>query len=408
MLSTLLFGTNGARFFSPRWAPFANSVYNMLRRYQPLYRIDEDLWLVTRYADAKTILQDPRFSQSDQWATVEPQITELEYNPVNSILFLDPPHHTRLRSLVQKAFVPRRIRGLEPIIRDMVNQLLDQAAPHGHLDVIADLARPIPVRVICVLLGIPDTDHDRLQELAQWVSLSLDMPYLNDGQKNAVWEAGGKIREYFDTLVNARRTHLGDDFLSEMIRAESDGICMTQQELISMTELMFVAGHETTLNLIGNGLHTILKTPGVADRLAESPGFIPGAIEECLRLAPPVALNSRCASQPLPLGDKVIARGAEVLFPTDAVNRDPMRFNNPNKFDIERKDNAHLTFSAGPHFCLGAALARMEARIVFEQLFGRFSRLELLEKPTYRPHIVLRGFTAVKIGFDVADVRDVA
>ena len=408
MLSALILGTNGARFFSPGWAPLANTVYNALRRYQPLYHVEDGLWLVTRFADAKTILQDTRFSQSDQWEALPPEVTELDYNPANSILYLDPPHHTRLRSLVQKAFVPRRIRSLETVIRNMVDELLDAVAEKGHMDAIADLARPIPVKVICALLSIPDTDQERLQTLAQSVSLSLDFPYLAESQKEAVWAASGDTRDYFDGLIHQRRANLGDDFLSEMIQAESEGVSMTHQELISMTELMFIAGHETTLNLIGNGLHLMLKIPGVIDLLTARPDRIPGAIEECLRLAPPVALNSRSASRALPLGDKVIQRGEEVLFPTDAVNRDPERFTNPNTFDLERKDNRHLTFAAGPHFCLGAALARMEARIVFEQLFARFTRLKLLEKPVFRSHIVLRGFSALKVGFEVSDLRRVA
>ena len=408
MLSTLIFGTNGARFFSPAWAPVANTIYNGLRRYQPLYHVAEGLWLVTRFADAKTILRDTRFSQSDQWETLPPEVTEVEYNPVNSILYLDPPHHTRLRSLVQKAFVPRRIRGLETVIRGMVDELLDVVAQKGHMDVIADLACPIPVKVICALLGIPDADQARLQVLAQSVSLSLDFPYLAETQKEAVRAAGGETREYFDGLIHQRRANLGDDFLSEMIQAHADGVTMTQQELVSMTELMFVAGHETTLNLIGNGLHLLLKTAGAIDRLSQNLQLIPSAIEECLRLAPPVALNSRTASRPLPLGDKVIERGEEVLFPTDAVNRDPERFADPNTFDMQRKDNGHLTFSAGAHFCLGAALARMEARIVFEQLFTRFTDIKLLERPTFRSHIVLRGLTALNVGFEVSDTRRVA
>ena len=290
----------------------------------------------------------------------------------------------------------------------MVDELLDAVAEKGHMDVIADLARPIPVKVICALLGIRDTDQERLQKLAQSVSLFLDFPYLAESQKEAVWAASGDTRDYFDGLIQQRRANLGDDFLSEMIQAESDGVSMTHQELLSMTELMFIAGHETTLNLIGNGLHLMLRTPGVIDVLTTRPDRIPGAIEECLRLAPPVALNSRSASRALPLGDKVIQRGEEVLFPTDAVNRDPERFANPNRFDLERKDNGHLTFSAGPHFCLGAALARMEARIVFEQLFTRFTHLTLLEKPVFRSHIVLRGLSALKVGFEVSDVRRVA
>jgi cytochrome P450 len=394
-------GVGGGLLAAPRTAE-AIAVYDELRRTDPVHRLADGGWLLTRYEDAKAVLRDTRFSSNDKLWKAGEDAQDLPHDPKQWMLFLDPPHHTRLRRLVQQAFQPRRIKQLEPGIADAVDDLLDAVADKGEMDIITDLARPLPVWVICTMLDVPAADRERITEQAQEMSLLLDAEYLDETSLDRAAAASEETRAYFDWLIDERRKDLGDDILSGLIAAEADGQMLSKEEIVAMADLLFLAGHETTVNLIGNGTRTMLDHEGTLERLAREPDLIPSAVEECLRYAPSVSLTGRTATEELPIGDKTTAKGDYVLIPMDAVNRDPERFPDPHSFDIARKDNAHLTFAIGPHICLGASLARLEGKVAWGRLLARFRDFEALAPSHYREHVVLRGLESVKVAFKVA------
>jgi cytochrome P450 len=268
------------------------------------------------------------------------------------------------------------------------------------MDIIADLARPLPVQVIATMLDVPPRDRDRIHKLAQASSLLLDSEYLDAAALERAAAASRETRAYFDSLIDKRRDDPGDDILSGLIAAEEDGQMLSKDEIVAMADLLFLAGHETTVNLIGNGIRTMLDHDGTLDRLAREPDLIPSAVEECLRYAPSVSLTGRTATEDLAIGDKTAAKGDYVLIPMDAVNRDPARFPDPHRFDVARADNAHLTFAIGPHVCLGASLARLEAKVVWRMLLERFRDIRAAAPSSYREHVVLRGLESVQIDFE--------
>ena len=390
---------DGAGLFAADRADEAIALYDEIRRVDPVFRLDDTTWLLTRYDDAKAVLRDTRFSSSDEWEADVPAYDSDSFGLTKSILWLDPPEHTRLRGLVQQAFLPRRIKQLESAIENAVDDLLNTAAPRGHMDIIADLARPLPVWAICTMLDVPEDDRDEVQELAQDSSLFLDYDFIDEEARERALLASLALRVYFDDLIDKRRDNLGDDILSGLITAEVDGQNLTKDEIVTMADLLFVAGHETTVNLIGNGTRAMLDHPGTLERLAAEPDLIPSAVEECLRYTPSVTLNGRVASQRLTIADKTIEKGAHVMIPTDAVNRDPARFPDPHRFDIARADNAHLTFSIGPHVCLGASLARLEAKVAWRKLLARVRDIQATAPSPWREHITLRGLESLNVSF---------
>jgi cytochrome P450 len=402
----LLAATAGQKFLGPNGgilapdrAQEAIAFYDEVRRIEPVLYLGDDTWLVTRYEDARVILRDTRFSSRES-AVFRDDADDLQGGGfTNSMLFLDPPDHTRLRGLVQQAFVPRRIQRMEADIERAADALLDAVADKGGMDIIGDLGRPMPVWAISMMLDIPESHREEIRALAELSSLTLDYEYLDETTQERAVEASFRSREYFRGLVAQRRAAPGDDILSGMIAAQEGGASLSDEEIVVMTDLLFVAGHETTVNLIGNGTRAMLDHPGTLERLAAEPDLIPSAVEECLRFAPSVTLNGRTASQDLPVGGKTVKRGQHILIPTDAVNRDPERFLDPHCFDVARKDNAHLTFSIGPHVCLGAFLARLEARIAWRKLLERVTAIRSAGASRYREHVTLRGFDRVDIAF---------
>ncbi|MBT6203521.1 MAG: cytochrome P450 [Rhodospirillaceae bacterium] len=388
----------GGGILAPDRAEEAIAFFDDVRRVEPVLYLGEDTWLITRHEDARAILRDTRFSSNESSEHRDGEEPTGE-GYARSMLFMDPPNHTRLRGLVQPAFVPRRLKRLEGDIEHAVDDLLDAVVDNGRLDVIADFARPLPVWAISIMLDIPEPDRDRIQELAQDSSLTLDLEYLDNAGAERALSASVLLQDYFRDFVEARREEPGDDVLSGMIAAEESGEALSNEEIVVMADLLFVADHETTVNLIGNGTRTMLDHPGSLERLAAEPELIPSAVEESLRFSPSVTLNGRTAAEDLAVGDKTVKRGQHVIIPTDAVNRDPEKFTDPHTFDVACKDNAHLTFSIGPHVCLGAFLARMEARIAWEKILGRVTEIASLGPSQYREHVTLRGLEAVDISF---------
>jgi pimeloyl-[acyl-carrier protein] synthase len=308
---------------------------------------------------------------------------------------MDPPDHTRLRKLVSKAFTPRTVETLRPHVAELVTTMLDDLDPAG-FDLISGLGYPLPVTVICELLGVPAEDQHLF---GPWSS---DATRMLDGNIDEATQQRGlmafmQLVNYLNGIFEERRAAPRDDLLSALLTAEEQGDKLSEEELRSTVVLLFVAGHETTTNLIGNGVVAMLRQHDQWNRLVADPSLAPGAVEECLRYDGPVHLTGRIATVPSRVGDVDVEPGQGVVTLLAAANRDPARFPDPDRLDITRPDNQHLTFSHGIHYCLGAALARLEGQEVFQALTQRFPTLELTEEPVHREHFVLRGYRAVHV-----------
>lgn len=356
--------------------------------YSPL----EGLVVVGRYDHCNRILRHPQVSSGWTRARINQRAEPVSRN----FLTLDPPDHTRLRRLVTKAFTPRVVSRLAPLIQTETEDLLEAVAGHGRFDVVTDLASPMPMSVICGLLGVPTADHAQLCSWAAPLSQQLDLPQLRPGGEQTaagVARARADIICYFNDLIGFRRKTPADDLISQLIAVQTGGDQLTVSELISTCILLISAGHDTSANLISNGVLALLDHLPQRDLLAEKPGYAPALVEEVLRYDAPVQLVTRVAAADLNLDGFALAEGDLILMLLGAANRDPEVFPRPDVFDPYRdRSAAHLSFSAGPHFCLGAGLARLEAAIVLETLATRLvePRLEP-DGLTYKPNFSLRG-----------------
>lgn len=379
-------------------------LYHRLRERSPmLHQPDLDEYLLTRWADCEAVLRDSRFSSNPAHQRQHRPLAERSFREqiaqaggVSTLLFLDPPDHTRIRGLVSKAFTPRRIEALRPRIAEICTGLLDDASERGELDVVADLGYVLPVTVICELLGVPTEDRD---QFGPWSS---DASRLLDGMiDDATLQRGVlglmQILNYLNHLFDERRSRPADDLISALLAVEEAGDSLSEDELRSIVLLLFIAGHETTMNLIGNGTWALLRHPDQLERLRADPTLIGSTVEELLRFDGPVHVTGRVATRDLEVGGQPVEAGQALILLLAAANRDPDVFPDPDRLDITRTDNRHLTFSHGIHYCLGAALARAEGQIAIGQLVERFPRIEVLEEPTYRDHFVLRGLNSLRV-----------
>jgi cytochrome P450 len=388
--------------FAPEHRADPHPLYHQLRALDPVHRLARTGgWAVFRHTDATAVLRDPRFSPNPSHLPPEAQPLAGPRRVENKVLlFLDPPDHTRIRSLVAAAFTPHRVRRLRPRVQELVDGMLDRAEAEGGLEVIGDLADPLPVAVICELLGVPgDADQATFRRWASDATRRLDGELDVDPE---TWARGEEaiagFIEYFLELINRRREHPQDGLLDALIAAEQAGDRLDPEELLTTVILLFLAGHETTMNLIGNGLWALLRHPDQLERLRRDPSLGPSAVEELLRYDGPVHVTGRIATEDLELAGTPIAKGEEVVVVLAAANRDPAVFPDPDRLDLGRRDNRHLTFSAGTHYCLGAALARLEADVVFTTLLRRFPKLALAgPEPVYRDHFVLRGLRSLEV-----------
>ena len=385
--------------FMPEHRTDPYPLYRRLRELDPVHRSPAGPWVLTRHADATAVLRDPRFSSNPVHLHGErPQVGPRRID-TKVLLFLDPPDHTRIRSLVSKAFTPGRVRQLRAQVEAMVDELLDRAEERGSLELIADLAYPLPVSVICELLGVPAVDRDVFRSWSSDASRLLDRDIdLDEEAMQRGGEAIAGFTEHFVALIGERRESPRDDLLSALIAAEEGGERLSWEELLSTIILLFLAGHETTVNLIGNGALALLRHPGELERLRREPALGASAVEELLRYDSPVHVTARIATTDLEVGGTPVAEGEQVVVLVAAANRDPAVFPDPDRLDLGRPDNRHLSFSAGTHYCLGAALARLEGEVALGKLVRRFPRLELADpNPTYRDHLVLRGLRALPL-----------
>ncbi len=360
--------------------------YHSLRERDPVHRMRlVDGWVLTRYDDVQAMLLDhQRFSN---WG---PGAGDRVYTRDRSMLDLDPPDHTRLRSLVSKAFTPRSVAALEPRIAEIVEELLDRVEGEEQFDLIDSFAFPLPVIVIAEMLGVPAQDLDNFKEWSNDIVLSLE-PILSREQRERFRGSEQELYEYFECIIAQRRQDPKDDLVSALLAAEEDGDRLSHGELLATLLLLLVAGNETTRNLIGNGLLALLRNPEELERLKEQPELLDSAIDELLRYDSPVQLDGRTLVVDVEMGGKQMRAGQQVVGVVGAANRDPEAFSNPDRLDIGRDEKSHISFGRGIHYCLGASLAMLEGRIALAGLLERFSSIRLAAEPQQRKQVVLRG-----------------
>ena len=362
-------------------------------------------WIVTRHADVVTVFQ--RFSAArtpspEQLAALGlAALTPIARVMVKQMLFLDPPSHGRIRGIASRAFTPRRIEGLRSHIGDIVNGLLDAVQPAGRMDVIEDLAYPLPAIVTAELLGVPASDRLQLKIWSEGFAEILGNFQHNPDRIPVVLAAVEGMTAYFREAIREHRDHPQDDLITAFIDAEVDGDRLTEEEMVANLIVTMVGGQETTTNLIGNGMLTLLRHPDQLAKLVGDLSLVPSAVEELLRFESPSQHTARIASEDTELGGKLIRKRQAVIAVMGAANRDPERFADPNQLDICRADNRHLAFAWASHFCFGAPLARMEAQITFDLLLRRFPNPHLdTDQLTWRSNLGLRGLTALPVRFD--------
>jgi hypothetical protein len=373
--------------------------YRRLRETEPIRRNRfQGTWVLSRYDDVAAVLRDPRFSTDRtrllpfrmmrRASRTHPDFVSLLDR---NLLMLDGEEHRRVRGLVSKAFTPRRVEALRPRIEAVVEELLDAVAKKGELELVHDLAHPLPVIVIGELLGVPLEDRERFRGWSNDVVEILDLMSGRDGLRPA-WRGAEGLAGYFRALLAERRRAPKDDLLSAMLAAEENGAALGEADVLALCALLLAAGHETTTNLIGNAVLALLRHPGERKRLSDDPGLMPGAVEEFLRFDSPVQVTDRVITEDLDFRGHPFRRGQLAVCLLGAANHDPARFPDPERLDVTRADRGHLAFGLGPHVCLGAPLARLEAEVALAGLLRRFPDFTgPSEPPARRASIVLRG-----------------
>jgi cytochrome P450 len=385
--------------FAPGFTDDPYPHYAAVRAAAPVYQHPFGFWLVTRYEDVSWLLRAPGMSVEDRNMADGPmqQLREATYGDsaevsAMSMLDRDPPDHTRLRKLVSKAFTPRAIEALRPRITELVDGMLDTMARQRRVDLVDALAFPLPFAVIGEMLGTPPADHERIRQLSGTVVRSLE-PVADPELAAAITAADAELTQIAAEMIAWKRANPAGDLLTALINAEDDGDMLGDDELVAQTLLLYIAGHETTVNLISGGMLALLRHPGQLDLLRRDPGLVPGAVEELLRYDSPVQASRRITLEPVTLRDVKLPAGAFVMASLGSANRD-QDFWGPDADDLRiDRENArqHVSFGAGHHHCLGASLARLEASIAFERIVTRFPGLALDGDVIWNGRINLRG-----------------
>jgi cytochrome P450 len=388
-------------------------IWEHLRTTEPFYCMDlphgMHAWMVTPYDDVLMILKDPRFVR-DIRKVIPEGVLERMYPHLESeagrllrqqMMSLDPPEHTRLRQLVSKAFTPRMIEQLRDRIQHIADELLDRAEPRGQMDLIGDFAFLLPVTVICEMLGVPVEDRDKFRT---WSHALVTREDKGEGARSNMG-LPPEIDEfiaYVRALIAEKRSHPDEKLLNQLIRVEEAGEKLSEDEVISMTLLLLVAGHETTVNLIGNGTLALLLHPQQLHRLQADPSLITAAIEELLRYSAPITMTQRWANENVEMHGKLISEGDMVYLAVMAANTDPTHFPAPEELNITREENEHLAFGKGMHFCLGAPLARLEGQTALQTLLRRLPDLHLSVNPDelkWQASLGFRGLQTLPVAF---------
>ncbi|WP_330330814.1 cytochrome P450 [Streptomyces sp. NBC_00536] len=419
----------GPELFTWEFATDPYPAYAWLREHAPVHRTTlpsgVEAWLVTRYADARQALADQRLSKNPVHHA-EPGKTgipgERSAGLMTHLLNIDPPDHTRLRRLVSKAFTPRRVAEFTPRVQELTDHLIDAFAEKGEADLIHEFAFPLPIYAICEMLGVPREDQDDFRD---WAGMMIRH---GGGPRGGVARSVKKIRAYLGELIHRKRDDLGDDLISDLIRASDHGDHLTEAEATAMCFVLLFAGFETTINLIGNGTYALLRNPdqrallqeslaaagesagGSAGGSARDSALLATGIEELLRYDGPVELATwRYATEPLTLGGQDIPAGDPVLVVLAAADRDPARFDDPDTLDLARSDNQHLGYGHGIHYCLGAPLARLEGQTALATLLTRLPDLELAVPPEelrWRGGLIMRGLRTLPVRFTTPNVPE--
>lgn len=387
----------------------------VLQRVDPVHRSPLGVVLVSRHADVSSVLREPLFGSDESKADGElvrlPLIDRFLSGPPKTderpaflelfdllMLFRDPPDHTRLRTLVSKAFTPRRVEQLEPRIAELVDELLEPARHRHSLELMHDFAYPFPARVICELLGIPNEDVNLFVRCAPALAIALDpSPMRTTEGIRAADAATTELRAYLRDLIKRRTASPGPDLLSALVTAEADGNRLTHDELVATVLLLIIAGHETTANVLGNAMLRLTRAPRArAELAAADDSQMRTAVEELLRLDGPVQMAERIALERRTIGSVHLQPGQIVILMIAAANRDPHVFDRPHQLDLTRPKNPHLAFGAGAHFCVGAPLARLELRIALRAL-AELPTAQLAAKPSHRSSFTLRGLETLSL-----------
>ena len=389
------------------WYPLADGfvddpypTYRKLREKDPYhYSPLTGALVISRYEDVDEVLRDWKRFSNDQrkgeQSGLRNEDTRGQLTP--SILSLDPPDHTRLRGLVNRAFTPRQIAKMEEHIRATAHALLDEVEGQDEFDLMSNLATALPTVVIAEMIGVPTEDRDRFKMWSDNFARVLE-PNLAPEEGRLVLETADIFEDYFTRIIGQRRDDLRDDLVSKLIEAEEEGDHLTTDEMQVTLRLLLVAGNETTTNLIGNGMRALLRHPEQLQLLREQPELIPNAIEELLRFDSPVQVDMRTVLENVDLGGKTARKGSRVMLLIGGANRDPEEFERPETLDVTREDAGNISFGRGIHHCLGAPLARLEGKIAFEVLLERFDDIQIgSTRPRYKQNIVLRGLKQLPI-----------
>ncbi|HEX9176279.1 cytochrome P450 [Mycobacterium sp.] len=380
-------------------------VYRQFRERGPLQLRDANLTVFSSFRDCDEVLRHPASSSDRLKSTIAQRAIAAGEEPrpfgKPGFLFLDPPDHTRLRKLVSKAFAPKVVTALEPDITRLVTSLLDDVEAAATFDVVADLAYPLPVAVICRLLGVPIEDEPKFSWASALLARALD-PFttftgeLPDNFAERM-QAGLWLRGYLGDLIEKRRGQPGDDLMSGLIAVEEAGDQLTEEEIIATCNLLLIAGHETTVNLIANAILAMLRHESQWAALANDSARASAVVEETLRYDPPVQLIGRIAGEDTTIGDVTVPKGDTMMLLLAAAQHDPDANERPDEFDPDRETIRHLAFGHGPHFCLGAPLARLEASVALSAVTARFPDARIDSEPVYKPNVTLRGLQTLAV-----------